>query len=191
MQSGYGTTTGLNNTSSGYLSLFTNSTSSGNSAFGSQSLQLNTGANNSAYGATALYNNSTGARNLAFGVQAGTGNSSANANTTGSNNTYLGYQTVGSANNNTNEMVIGYQAVGLGSNTTVIGNSSTTLTQTYGVTKSTNYTVATLPSASTSGVGARAFVTDALAPSFGVAVTGGGAVPVPVYVGASNTWYVG
>ena len=37
----------------------------------------------------------------------------------------------------------------------------------------------------------RAFVTDALAPSFGVAVAGGGAVPVPVYVGASNTWYVG
>ena len=129
--------------------------------------------------------------NVAFGLQAGVGNGSANANTTGSNNTYIGYQTVGSANNNTNEMVIGYQAVGLGSNTTVIGNSSTTLTKAFGVIVGTNYTVATLPSASTSGVGARAFVTDALAPVFGSAVAGSGAVPVPVYVGASNTWYVG
>ena len=133
----------------------------------------------------------SGTGNVAVGYQAGYGNNSANKNTTGSNNTYIGYQTVGSANNNTNEMVIGYTAVGLGSNTTVIGNTNTTLTQTYGVTKSTNYTVATLPSASTSGVGARAFVTDALAPTFGSAVTGGGAVPVPVYIGASNTWYVG
>ena len=87
-------------------------------------------------------------------------------------------------------MVIGYNAVGLGSNTTVIGNTSTTLTQTYGVTKSTNYTVATLPSASTSGVGARAFVTDALAPVFGSTVVTGGAVATPVYSDGTN-WKVG
>jgi hypothetical protein len=132
----------------------------------------------------------SGSNNTAFGYQAGFGNASANANTTGTNNTYLGYQTVGSAKSNTNEMVIGYQAVGLGSNTTVIGNTSVTLTQTYGVTKSTNYTVATLPSASTNGVGAKAFVTDALAPTFGTTVTGGGTVPVPVYSDGTN-WKVG
>lgn len=53
-----------------------------------------------------------------------------------------------------------------------------------------NYTVATLPSAVTSGVGARSFATDALAPSFGSAVVGGGAVAVPVYSNGTN-WIVG
>ena len=87
-------------------------------------------------------------------------------------------------------MVIGYQAVGLGSNTTVIGNSSTTLTKAFGVVTSTVYTVATLPSASTSGIGARAFVSDALAPTFGSTVVTGGAVAVPVYSDGTN-WKVG
>ena len=50
--------------------------------------------------------------------------------------------------------------------------------------------VASLPSASTAGIGARSMVTDALAPSFGVAVTGGGAVKIPVY-SDGTTWLVG
>jgi hypothetical protein len=54
----------------------------------------------------------------------------------------------------------------------------------------TNYTVATLPSAVTSGVGARSFVTDALAPAFGATVATGGAVAVPVYSDGTN-WKVG
>jgi hypothetical protein len=54
----------------------------------------------------------------------------------------------------------------------------------------TNYTVATLPSAATSGTGARAFVTDALAPVFGSTVATGGAVAVPVYSDGTN-WKVG
>jgi hypothetical protein len=54
----------------------------------------------------------------------------------------------------------------------------------------TNYTVATLPSAVTSGKGARAFVTDALAPTFGTTVVTGGAVAVPVYSDGTN-WKVG
>ena len=54
----------------------------------------------------------------------------------------------------------------------------------------TNYTVATLPSASTSGKGARSFVTDALAPTFGATVVTGGAVAVPVYSDGTN-WKVG
>jgi hypothetical protein len=54
----------------------------------------------------------------------------------------------------------------------------------------TNYTVATLPSAATSGVGARSFVTNALAPTFGATVAGGGAVAVPVYSDGTN-WKVG
>lgn len=54
----------------------------------------------------------------------------------------------------------------------------------------TNYTVATLPSASTSGKGARSFVTDASAPTFGSTVAGGGAVATPVYSDGTN-WKVG
>ena len=54
----------------------------------------------------------------------------------------------------------------------------------------TNYTVTTLPSAATSGKGARSFVTDALAPTFGATVITGGAVAVPVYSDGTN-WKVG
>jgi hypothetical protein len=54
----------------------------------------------------------------------------------------------------------------------------------------TNYTVATLPSASASGSGARAFVSNALTPTFGATVVGGGAVAVPVYSDGTN-WKVG
>lgn len=50
------------------------------------------------------------------------------------------------------------------------------------------YTVATLPAAGTQG--RRAWVTDALAPAFGAAVVGGGAVVIPVFdTGAA--WIVG
>ena len=54
----------------------------------------------------------------------------------------------------------------------------------------TTYTVATLPSAVTSGKGARSFVTDALGPTFGATVAAGGAVAVPVYSDGTN-WKVG
>ena len=54
----------------------------------------------------------------------------------------------------------------------------------------TNYTVATLPSAVTSGKGARSFVTDALLPTFGATVAAGGAVATPVYSDGTN-WKVG
>lgn len=54
----------------------------------------------------------------------------------------------------------------------------------------TNYTVATLPSAVTSGKGSRSFVTDALAPTFGSTVASGGAVATPVYSDGTN-WKVG
>ena len=50
--------------------------------------------------------------------------------------------------------------------------------------------VANLPAAATAGAGARSFVTDALAPTFGSAVTGGGAVNVPVY-STGAAWFVG
>ena len=50
--------------------------------------------------------------------------------------------------------------------------------------------VSALPLAATAGVGARSFVNDALSPVFGSAVTGGGAVTVPVY-STGSAWNVG
>jgi hypothetical protein len=52
------------------------------------------------------------------------------------------------------------------------------------------YTVSDLPSAVTMGMGARSFVTDATAPTFGATVAGGGAVATPVYSDGTN-WKVG
>ena len=57
----------------------------------------------------------------------------------------------------------------------------------YGITTQTAMTVASLPAGS---VGQRSFVTNALAPAFGVAVAGGGAVGVPVYHDGTS-WKVG
>jgi len=54
----------------------------------------------------------------------------------------------------------------------------------------TVYTVATLPSAVTSGVGARAFVSDANATTFASTVASGGANKVPVYSDGAN-WKIG
>ena len=188
-QAGLAATTAAACSAFGLAALYNNTSGSYNTAFGFKAgLAITTATNNTAIGQQALLT-TTGNNNTALGAAAGYGTGT-NANTTGSNNTYIGYQTAGSANNNTNEMVIGYNAVGLGSNTTVIGNSSTTLTKAFGVIVGTNYTVATLPSASTSGVGARAFVTDALAPVFGATVVTGGAVATPVYSDGTN-WKVG
>jgi hypothetical protein len=54
----------------------------------------------------------------------------------------------------------------------------------------TVYTAAALPSASTSGVGARAFVSDATVTTFASTVAGGGANKVPVYSDGTN-WKIG
>jgi hypothetical protein len=54
----------------------------------------------------------------------------------------------------------------------------------------TVYTVVTLPSATTSGVGARSFVSDANATTFASIVAGGGANKVPVYSDGTN-WRIG
>jgi hypothetical protein len=52
------------------------------------------------------------------------------------------------------------------------------------------YTVATLPAPAVAGAGATAYVSNALAPAWGVAVAGGGAVGVPVYCDGA-AWYAG
>ena len=64
--------------------------------------------------------------------------------------------------------------------------SSTGLAVT-GTVNTSGYAVATLPTGVT---GARAYVTNALAPTFGSAVVGGGAVTIPVFYNGAN-WIVG
>ena len=59
-----------------------------------------------------------------------------------------------------------------------------------GYVRSGSYTVATLPSASTAGAGARAFVTDANATTFASTVAGGGSNKVPVTSDGTN-WIIG
>ena len=103
----------------------------GNVAIGRESLELTTtNANdNVAIGYSALYNNTTGDRNVAIGSSAGIGiYPDTKANTTGINNIYIGYQSVGSSSGNTNEIIIGGNAIGNGSNSVTIGNSSITKT---------------------------------------------------------------
>jgi hypothetical protein len=69
-----------------------------------------------------------------------------------------------------------------------IGTSSPTgKLDVAGTIKTLGYTVATLP---TGVVGARAYVTNALAPTFGATVVTGGAVTIPVFYNGTN-WIVG
>ena len=69
-----------------------------------------------------------------------------------------------------------------------IGTSSPTgKLDVAGTIKTLGYTVATLPTGVT---GARAYVTNALAPTYGVTVVAGGAVTIPVFYNGTN-WIVG
>jgi hypothetical protein len=71
----------------------------------------------------------------------------------------------------------------------LVGLTSATgvaLLQVSGPIRTIGYTVATLPAGT---VGMRTYVTDALAPSFGVAVAGSGAVTIPVFYDGAN-WIV-
>jgi hypothetical protein len=56
-----------------------------------------------------------------------------------------------------------------------------------GIALTSGFTVATLPTGTT---GQRAYVTDATTPTFGAAVSGGGAVVIPVFKNAT-AWIVG
>jgi len=65
----------------------------------------------------------------------------------------------------------------------------TILTNAY-ITNTTIYTVATLPTASTTNAGTRTFVSDSTTTTFGATVTGGGSNIVPVYSNGTS-WKVG
>jgi hypothetical protein len=83
---------------------------------------------------------------------------------------------------------IGSQGVSTSTTTINVGSTaSTTTIALRGLINGRVYTVSTLP---TGIAGSRAYVSDALAPSFGAAVVGGGAVGVPVYKDGTS-WKVG
>lgn len=67
-------------------------------------------------------------------------------------------------------------------------NGTNGITANSGILFANVYTVATLPAAGTAGK--KAFVSNALTPTFGSAVVAGGAVTVPVYDNGT-AWIVG
>jgi hypothetical protein len=188
-------TTGYDNTAMGVSALGNVTTGNDNTGVGhGAGGRITTGQYNTAIGALALDGTTTGNRNIGIGLQAGyfiADGATKNLNPT--YGVYIGYNTKANADGATNEIVIGYNSTGLGSNTTSIGSSGTTLTKLFGAVNSTSYTVATLPSAATSGAGARSFVTDAnatMTAGIGTTVAAGGSNKVPVYSDGTN-WIIG
>jgi len=127
----------------------------------------------------------TGYGNTFIGANfAGTG--AGEAVTSGSQNTILGAYTGSAAPisaTGSNYVVL---ADG-GGNVSQYWNNTTKSTVFTGVTQTTGYTVATLPTGVT---GMRAYVTNALAPTYGNTVVGGGSVTIPVFYNGTN-WIVG
>ena len=159
-----------------------------------------TGGYNTAVGHNSLYSNNTGVQNSAFGYSALFDLSGASV----ANNTGIGYNTGRGITTGVNNTIVGANVTGLAAGTTgvvILATGDGVIRADYGKTtaavwslaspiKSAVYTVGTLPSAASATAGARAFVTDALAPSYGATVAGGGAVNIPVYSDGTN-WKVG
>ena len=199
-------TTGINNAAVGGSALQNTTTGGGNTAMGAYALLENTtGFNNSAYGTQALNSNNAGAQSSAFGNSAlerfvSTGNQTAigyralrggdatPANNTGVQNIAIGFQAGDAITTGNTNLVIGYD-IDVDSAT---DNNQINIANRYfhNRLRHAPVTVANLIAAATIGAGARAFVSDALAPVFGSAVTGGGAVNVPVY-STGAAWFVG
>ena len=70
----------------------------------------------------------------------------------------------------------------------IVLDGTSGITANSGILIANVYTVATLPTAGTAG--RKAFVSNALTPTFGSAVVGGGAITVPVY-DTGVAWFVG
>jgi hypothetical protein len=183
---------------------------SSNTAVGPTALYYTLSSLNVGIGREALSRNSTGANNTGIGYQAGVTDVTANACVSANNCTFIGHQSGFATSTNYNAATaIGYLAKVSSANTVVLGRttdvtvigataddgSGNRLQVTGGIkattiVKSGSYTVATLPSASTAGAGARAFVTDANSTTFLATAVGGGANAVPV-VSNGTSWVIG
>ena len=192
--------TGQQNTAIGQWALTVNSSAWNNTAVGAQALSAaTTGGNNTAVGALTMAFNNSGTDNTTIGYQAG-------EQITGSHNTIIGSQAGNSYSDISGNVFIGYGAGALesGSNRLIIANSLTTTPLIYGdfstssltingnllavgIIQLNGYTVSTLPAGIT---GMTAYVTDALTPSFGAALTGGGSVVTKAFFNGTN-WIAG
>lgn len=85
---------------------------------------------------------------------------------------------------------LGYNAACTKGNQVMLGGANVVETFLRGVIAATTYTYATLPSPSTSGAGARSFITDCNTTTFGAAAAGGGSDAVPVWSDGTS-WRVG
>lgn len=126
-----GSTSSAYNISIGRQSSYLNVVGQYNVAVGYQALYSNLNFYNVAIGYQALRYNTSGGYNVAIGYNAGLAATSGN-NVISNNSIFIGNYANPSATNQSNQIVIGYNVFGLGSNTTVLGNSSTTLTALYG-----------------------------------------------------------
>lgn len=123
-------TTGYANVAVGMTALTANIGGANNSAFGYGALRANTsGLHNTALGMFSFYSQTTGSSNIAIGYYAARYHANGStALTDPENSIYIGAMCRGFNNDDSNSIVIGYGAIGAGANTTVIGNTSTTLT---------------------------------------------------------------
>ena len=149
-QAGYWNSTGDGNSSFGYNALLNTRTGSWNTGLGINSLYTNqSGSHNVSCGLESLYSQ-TSDNSVGIGSNAGYSINSNNvvaigfaaakfqsdgttALTGGSSSVYIGSQCRGLNNSDSNSIVIGAAAIGFGVNTTVIGTSSTTSANIYGV----------------------------------------------------------
>ena len=124
-----GATTGSKNVAVGKGAMTAAVTGEGNMAVGYNSLNsLTSGGGNVAIGRQVLSKVEGGSKNVGIGRQAGiqivAGDVGGTSLVSGSQNTYIGAETVPSAANATNETVIGQGATGGGNNSVTLGNTS-------------------------------------------------------------------
>lgn len=198
------TTIATGNSSFGDSSMRDNTTGIENSAFGYGAMAFNiTGTRNCAFGYGALYEGTAGSKNVSAGMESlefnegddnvAVGDRAGRAATSADTSTFVGSQSGTSGSQKVdaqNSTAIGYNSFTDKNNQVVIGNTSVTETVLRGVQRSTVFTVAGLPTASSVGAGARAFVSNANATTFASVVAGGGSNNVPVYSDGSS-WRIG
>lgn len=127
-------TTADNNVAVGANALYTATDGADNVALGRSAMYSTTGGDkNVAVGMYSQYGNTTGNNNTCVGYGAGRFyGAGSSALTDAENSIYIGYQARGAANTDDNTICIGYDVVALGANTTVLGNTSTTISLMYG-----------------------------------------------------------
>lgn len=176
-------TTGSQNAAFGHQALTTLTTANQNTAFGYFALKLSNGAFNTAIGEEALAGTTSGAQNTAIGSLAGCGASCGKPNTTGSNNTFLGFNTsFNSTTNHSFTTIIGAAATAGCDNCVVLGRPSANDV----VIENSEFTVATLPAAASYARGCTWVSDGAAVPIYLATAAGGGSLHLRVCSDGAN-----